>query len=288
MTEKKIIAYIDGGARGNPGPAGYGVRVENSNGIVVEELQDFIGIATNNVAEYRGLLAALSYLDKHEYKNVVIRSDSELLIKQMIGQFKVRHPRLKPLHEEAQELVARLKQVRFEQIPRNKNFEADKLANAAMNTAEKIKTHKDTNPLIEPADNISKKMKHRSSNEVLAIGVDIESINRVDKLFQQYGNRFLNRVFTEGETSYSLSRRFPAQHLASRFAAKEAAMKALGTGHSNGVLWRDIEVIRSIGKPRLCFYDGAFKQFEAIGAQSAMVTLSHSGDFALAQVLLMG
>ena len=288
VTDEKIIAYIDGGARGNPGPAGYGVRVENSDGIVVEELQGFIGIATNNVAEYCGLLAALNYLDKHKYRNVIIRSDSELLIKQMIGQFKVRHPRLQPLHKQAKELVAQLKHARFEQIPRKENFEADKLANAAMDAEERIKNDQNTNPLTELTSNVNKTILHRSLNEVLSIGVDIESINRIDKLLQQYGNRFLNRIFTEGEISYSLKRRFPAQHLASRFAAKEAAMKALGTGHSNGVLWRNIEVVRSIGKPRLCFHGGAAKQFDVIGAQSSMVTLSHSGDFALAQVLLIG
>ena len=108
MSEERVVAYIDGGARGNPGPAGYGVRVEAGDGSVIEELNGAIGVTTNNVAEYQGLLAALAYLDEHGYHDVLIRSDSELLTKQMLGQFRVRHPRLQPLYEQAQTLVARL------------------------------------------------------------------------------------------------------------------------------------------------------------------------------------
>ena len=135
MTNVPVVVYIDGGARGNPGPAGYGVRVESSDGSVIEELTGYIGIATNNVAEYRGLVAALTYLELHGFRNVIIRSDSQLLTKQMVGQFKVRHPNLKPLHRQATLVASRLKQVRFEHVPRAENTEADRLANAAMDNA---------------------------------------------------------------------------------------------------------------------------------------------------------
>ena len=122
---------------------------------------------------------------------------------------------------------------------------------------------------------------------VLAIGVDFESISRVDGLLQRYGDRFLNRVFTEHEIAYSQRRRFPAQHLAGRFCAKEATMKALGTGRALGVLWQNIEVVRTVGPPQLRLHGGAARRFTDLGAARAMVTITHAGDFAFAQVLLL-
>ena len=86
-----IVAYIDGGARGNPGPAGYGVRIEDEQGILVHEFNGFLGTSTNNVAEYSGLLAALKYAQQHGYRTVRIKSDSELLVKQMRGEYKVKN-----------------------------------------------------------------------------------------------------------------------------------------------------------------------------------------------------
>ena len=83
MTSSRVVAYIDGGARGNPGPAGYGVRIENATGDLEHELHTPIGVATNNVAEYRGLIAALSYLAEHGYNDALIRSDSQLLARQI-------------------------------------------------------------------------------------------------------------------------------------------------------------------------------------------------------------
>ena len=80
-----VVAYIDGGSRGNPGLAGYGVRIESPDGTLCDELYESVGIATNNVAEYRGLLAALRYLLSHEYRDAIIRSDSQLLVRQMRG-----------------------------------------------------------------------------------------------------------------------------------------------------------------------------------------------------------
>jgi ribonuclease HI len=131
-----IIAYIDGGARGNPGPAGYGVRLESADGTVLTELHAPIGIATNNVAEYNGLLAALRSAAEAGHRDVLVRSDSELLVKQMRGEYRVKHPGLQPLHREAQSLIGRFIRVRFEHVPREKNAEADRLANLAMDEAQ--------------------------------------------------------------------------------------------------------------------------------------------------------
>ena len=130
-----IRAYIDGGARGNPGPAGYGVRVEDADGTLIEELHGAIGIATNNVAEYHGLLAALQWAVDHGHRDVHIRSDSELLVKQMRGEYKVKHPGLQPLFVRARLLVMELGKVTFEHVRREQNKEADRLSNVAMDEA---------------------------------------------------------------------------------------------------------------------------------------------------------
>ena len=130
-----ITAYIDGGARGNPGPAGYGVHIELPDGSV-EELHGGLGIATNNVAEYNGLLAALNWAIEHGHGEVHIRADSELLVKQMRGEYKVKHPGLKPLVARARLLVARLDAVKFEHVRREQNTDADRLSNLGMDEAE--------------------------------------------------------------------------------------------------------------------------------------------------------
>lgn len=127
-----IIAYTDGGARGNPGPGGYGVRIEAESGELLAELGEPLGITTNNIAEYRGLLAALTWVTTHGHTALTVRSDSELLVRQMRGEYKVRHPNLKPLHAEAVRLAARLDRVTFEHVRREANREADRLANLAM------------------------------------------------------------------------------------------------------------------------------------------------------------
>jgi probable phosphoglycerate mutase len=132
-----IVAYIDGGARGNPGPAGYGVRIEDERGALVEEFSKPIGIATNNVAEYKGLLAALRYaVDRGEH-TILIRSDSELLVKQMRGEYRVRNAGLQPLYQEARALVGQLRRVTFEHVRRAHNAEADRLANLAMDESQR-------------------------------------------------------------------------------------------------------------------------------------------------------
>lgn len=133
-----ITAYIDGGARGNPGPAGYGVRIENEDGDVLAELHGALGIATNNVAEYNGLLAALRWAADHGEPDVLIRADSELLVKQMRGEYKVRNAGLQPLYARARLLVSQLGRVRFEHVRREQNKEADRLSNLGMDEAERL------------------------------------------------------------------------------------------------------------------------------------------------------
>jgi probable phosphoglycerate mutase len=130
-----IVAYIDGGARGNPGPAGYGVRIENLDGSLVEEFSESIGVATNNVAEYRALLAALEWARAHEHSAVHIRSDSLLLVQQMLGNYKVKNAGLQPLHAKARLLAHEIGRVTFEHVGRALNAHADRLANTAMDEA---------------------------------------------------------------------------------------------------------------------------------------------------------
>lgn len=122
---------------------------------------------------------------------------------------------------------------------------------------------------------------------IIGIGLDATDIDRIDQTIRRFGDRFLLRIFTAGEIAYATRRRNPAPHFAGRFAAKEAAMKALGTGHSRGVLWRDIEVVRVGGPPQLRFHGGAARHFEALRATGALLTITHSQTLALAQVLLV-
>ena len=127
-------ANIDGGSRGNPGPAGYGVRIETEDGSIVE-LKRALPLATNNVAEYSGLLAALRWAADSGVAKLHIRSDSELLVKQMKGQYRVKNEGLQPLYAEAVGLVRRIGKVTFEHVRREFNKDADRLANEAMDEA---------------------------------------------------------------------------------------------------------------------------------------------------------
>jgi ribonuclease HI len=129
------VANIDGGSRGNPGPAGYGVRIEQQDGTIIQ-LKASMAVATNNVAEYNGLLAALRWAVANGVGTLHIRSDSELLVKQMNGQYRVKNPGLQPLYEEARALVKQVGRVKFEHVRREFNREADRLANEAMDEAE--------------------------------------------------------------------------------------------------------------------------------------------------------
>ena len=123
---------------------------------------------------------------------------------------------------------------------------------------------------------------------IIGIGLDATDIDRIADTIERYGERFVRRIFTEGEIAYCNRRRVPAIHFAGRFAAKEAAMKALGTGHSHGVVWRDVEVIRRGGPPQLRLHGGAGRRFAQIGGRSSLLTITHSDDLAMAQVLILG
>jgi ribonuclease HI len=131
-ASKGMIAYIDGGSRGNPGPAGYGVYVTDAEGHKLAELSDFLGVQTNNFAEYSGLIAALEYAVEHGYGTVKVVSDSELLVKQMKGQYKVRSEALQDIYNEAKALVRKLDRFEICHVLRHLNKDADRLANQAM------------------------------------------------------------------------------------------------------------------------------------------------------------
>jgi holo-[acyl-carrier protein] synthase len=122
---------------------------------------------------------------------------------------------------------------------------------------------------------------------IIGTGVDATEIDRIKEAIARYGDRFVRRVFTEGEIAYCRRRRDFASSFAARFAAKEAAMKALGTGHSQGVFWTGIEVVRRHGPPSLEFNGGALKRFAAIGGTSSLLTLTHSKQLAIAHVMLL-
>jgi len=125
-------------------------------------------------------------------------------------------------------------------------------------------------------------------SNIIGLGLDATEIERIAATISRYGDRFLQRVFTEREIAYCNRRRVPAIHFAGRFAAKEAGMKALGTGHTQNVLWRDVEVVRHGGPPQLQFHGGAARRFAAMGARGSLLTITHSETLALAQVLLLG
>jgi ribonuclease HI len=127
-------ANVDGGSRGNPGPAGYGVRIEREDGTVVE-LKESLGLATNNVAEYNGLIAALTWAAAQGIAKLHYRADSELLVKQMRGEYRVKSPGLQPLFEQARSLARQIGDVTFEHVRREFNKDADRLANEAMDEA---------------------------------------------------------------------------------------------------------------------------------------------------------
>src|SRR5437016_13006078 len=117
----------DGGSRGNPGPAAYGYVLVDARGRTVEARGEVIGPATNNVAEYRGLIAGLEAAARHHAPAVIVRMDSELVIRQMTGEYRVKNAGLKPLHAEARHAAGRLPRVRWSAVPRDANARADEL-----------------------------------------------------------------------------------------------------------------------------------------------------------------
>jgi ribonuclease HI len=130
--EHYLIAHSDGGARGNPGPAGYGVVIQDQSGKKVAHLSEYLGHQTNNFAEYQGLIAALEYALQHGPKALKLISDSELLVRQIKGIYKVKNPTLQDLHGRAKELIAQLEWFSIGHALREHNTEADQLANEAM------------------------------------------------------------------------------------------------------------------------------------------------------------
>ena len=132
LPEHYLIAHSDGGARGNPGPAGYGVVIKDQSGRKVAALSEYLGRQTNNFAEYQGLIAALEYAAGHGPKALKVISDSELLVRQIKGIYKVKNETLKDLHARAKELIAQLDWFSIGHARREHNQEADRLANEAM------------------------------------------------------------------------------------------------------------------------------------------------------------
>jgi len=132
MSEDLIIAYTDGAARGNPGPAGVGVYIVDQHDLVLVETQRYLGEATNNVAEYQALLLALDQLEMLNAKNVIIRSDSQLMVRQLNGEYRVKNSGIRPLFQEAKIRLCEFPNVTLEHIPRDQNKEADRLANQAI------------------------------------------------------------------------------------------------------------------------------------------------------------
>jgi ribonuclease HI len=130
--EHHLIAHSDGGARGNPGPAGYGVVIQDESGRRVAALSEYLGHQTNNFAEYQGLIAALEYAIEHGPKALKVISDSELLVRQIKGIYKVKNATLQGLHHRAKELIGQLDWFSIGHALREHNREADRLANEAM------------------------------------------------------------------------------------------------------------------------------------------------------------
>ncbi|MDE1155913.1 MAG: ribonuclease HI family protein [Acidobacteriaceae bacterium] len=127
-----LAAHCDGGSRGNPGPAGYGAVIVAPNGEKLAELSDFLGVCSNNVAEYRGLLATLAWVQQHGYRRLRVVSDSLLMVNQINGRYKVNSPDLRPLWEQARQLIRGFEGFEISHALRHKNKDADRLANEAM------------------------------------------------------------------------------------------------------------------------------------------------------------
>lgn len=126
---KNAVLFCDGGARGNPGPAGSGAVLKTIEGKPIAQATVYLGVTTNNVAEYRGILLGLKLALDHHIEHIDIRLDSELVVKQLRGEYKVRHPGLQPLWYEARQLLTRFPQWQLSHIPRELNKDADKLVN---------------------------------------------------------------------------------------------------------------------------------------------------------------
>jgi ribonuclease HI len=161
-------ANIDGGSRGNPGPASYGVVIRDPRGQVVAKLKKYIGRSTNNVAEYYGLIAALDYAQQHGIRALRVESDSELLVRQMRGQYKVKSPELRPLFERARKMAQTFDSFKIEHVYREQNAEADALANEALDeTSGAPSRMKSDAPVAKPHPAQPRKIRARFRNGAL-------------------------------------------------------------------------------------------------------------------------
>jgi ribonuclease HI len=149
MTNEMLTLEFDGGSRGNPGPAGIGVVVRAGDGTALVTIGRFIGRCTNNVAEYRALISAMEEAKRLGARRITIRGDSELIIKQMRGEYRVKHPDMKALYDQAQALLGQFDQAKIEHNLRHKNELADKLANLAMDRRGDV-TDADESPIDAP------------------------------------------------------------------------------------------------------------------------------------------
>jgi ribonuclease HI len=132
LNPGEIVAYCDGGSRGNPGPSGFGVYIQDAAGAVLAELSQYLGKHTNNFAEYSALLAALEFAIAKGHNSLRVVSDSELMVKQIKGQYRVNSPELRPLYDEARRRITQLEHFQIQHVLREKNRHADRLANVAM------------------------------------------------------------------------------------------------------------------------------------------------------------
>jgi ribonuclease HI len=170
-----LALYIDGASRGNPGPAGIGVVIKGPSGRTVAEISEFIGRGTNNVAEYRALIRGLEEAANLGARTVTVRSDSELLVRQLKGEYKVKSPDLSPLHLEAHRLLKGFSRAGVERITRGENTAADALANRALDAAAPEPSSLEFSAIVEPggAGYVAR---------VPALGLEVEGKTRSDAL----------------------------------------------------------------------------------------------------------
>ena len=182
-------ANIDGGSRGNPGPAAYGVVIRDPQGEIVAKLKKYIGQNTNNVAEYFGLIAALDYTQTHGVRALRVLSDSELLVKQMRGHYKVKSDDLRPLFERARKMTQSLESFRIDHVFREQNREADALVNQALDETSRANTVSSTNPQRAPTKEATMRLVARYKDGLLQPeapldlpeGTEVELLLRIRK-----------------------------------------------------------------------------------------------------------
>lgn len=133
MDNESVSCYVDGASRGNPGPSGIGVEIRDNKDNIIRELKEYIGEGTNNVAEYCAVLCALKEMKKMKVRNATINMDSELVVNQLNGNYRIKDEKLQLLFREVKQLERELALVRYNYIPREQNKAADKLANIAIN-----------------------------------------------------------------------------------------------------------------------------------------------------------